>query len=415
MSSLSATNLRDNLAPQLAILIGGKQVPDELSSQIVGFEVEFETGKLPVASVTFSNQHLIASDHKLLFIGQRIEYSWGFEGDMSPKVSDKITRVEGFKPFTIRTFHEESTKKANKGKTSAVHKAKITETARKIAQQNNMRAEIDPGISIDLPVITQTHETDIEFLRRYANTYGLEFKIVVEDGRQGFILRQPLHNAPPKRELVYFEDGDGNPMGDILSFDPKEGSAGQSSGAEHHGVNPAKKQPFAAKATEKDTGAKHGKHGYQVHINAETGKRTIIRGAPSAGHTKPTPHHNQRTAFSAAKGSVANNEKKQMEATIESVGHWDVQDGDMIKLTGLGKRYSGNWTVRKVTHTINESGYWMVIEVYRSAGGGVQSGSAKPTRAAVNNHSKATKSKGGKQLKGVYISGATGKHTKVFK
>jgi len=45
------------------------------------------------------------------------------------------------------------------------------------------------------------------------------------------------------------------------------------------------------------------------------------------------------------------------------IGIPKLRAGDMVEITGIGKRFSGNYTLNKVTHTINKSGYQTQFEV----------------------------------------------------
>jgi uncharacterized protein involved in type VI secretion and phage assembly len=51
------------------------------------------------------------------------------------------------------------------------------------------------------------------------------------------------------------------------------------------------------------------------------------------------------------------------EATGSCIGMPELRAGDMIEIQGVGKRFSGKYRLRRVTHTIDDSGYRTTFEV----------------------------------------------------
>jgi phage protein D len=55
------------------------------------------------------------------------------------------------------------------------------------------------------------------------------------------------------------------------------------------------------------------------------------------------------------------------------IGVPNLRPGDNVRLTGLGKRFTGDYYVKKVEHTIGSSGYLTNFEVRSTYDGGLKS------------------------------------------
>lgn len=52
-----------------------------------------------------------------------------------------------------------------------------------------------------------------------------------------------------------------------------------------------------------------------------------------------------------------------------TIGNRLLTDGRLIRVTGVGKKYSGNWYITKATHTVDDSGWLVSLEITRNARG----------------------------------------------
>ena len=58
--------------------------------------------------------------------------------------------------------------------------------------------------------------------------------------------------------------------------------------------------------------------------------------------------------------------------TGQVIGLPDLRPGDNLELQGLGRRFTGQYYIKKIEHTLGASGYLTTFEVRRVFDGGVQ-------------------------------------------
>jgi phage protein D len=105
------------------------------------------------------------------------------------------------------------------------------------------------------------------------------------------------------------------------------------------------------------------------------------------GSVAVTTAADAKTAQSMAKSTAANAVKNAISARAETIGLPYLASKTAITITGIGKKFSGNWKIKNVTHKIDSGGYTCSLELTKSDIGKTSSsgGDRQKSEAAAKN------------------------------
>lgn len=273
-------------------------------------------------------------------------------------------------------------------------KMSYSDVATSIAEEMGLEADVQKT-KTKYDHIPQTNEDNIEFLRRIGNKIGFTTNIY---GSKLFFRHQDF-GSKPQRTLYWFIDG----AGEVEKFNPKIKTNGSQSAASTNGVDPTSKESTNKKSS--GTNNTHlGKYSYVVDgITGE--EKRILTPVSSASNNKVAGSDGDDDATA---GSMANAEKKWIEAEINCIGIPEIHAGGLVTILGVGKKWSGNWYIKTVRHTIDNDGYRTSLECTRDASGKA----AKISEEVDGNVNNKTDNSGSKKPgKVVIVDGITGKET----
>lgn len=225
-------------------------------------------------------------------------------------------------------------------KKSDAHENKtLKQIAEKVANKNNLTIQgTIPEITFGR--ITQNKETDLAFLKRISQEYGVLFAV-----RENVITFTSIYDVE-KRNVSFSVD-----KSEISSYDLKDKADGMIKNASVKSKNAKKNEPVT---TNLDFEKYKKEQGFSsdTPVNKDSG----------VTHTKA---ENKQQAEAKAKAIMHLSATNQMEGSIEMQGTTLAIAGNNFQLTGIGK-LSGKYHIKSSSHKIDKaSGYTVSLEIKR--------------------------------------------------
>ena len=192
----------------------------------------------------------------------------------------------------------------------------------------------------------QHNQTDLEFLTGRARRIGYE--VALEDRT---LLFRPKNRLRVATVVLRRDQG-------LLSFSPRLTTMGQTSGAVVQGWDPTRPTAQLRAVTGTDDPKADGDPLTAALPTAgalSVGNRTVIR-----------PLADQAEATALADGLAGVTEPWRIVATGTCLGRTDLRAGDLVRIEGLGSRFSGDYAVSAATHTFDPmTGYRTTFDARR--------------------------------------------------
>jgi phage protein D len=234
-------------------------------------------------------------------------------------------------------------------KTKSYLRMKDSDIARQIASNSGLSPQVEDS-SVTLEYVLQHNQTDLEFLQDRAARIG--FEVFAQDNNLYFRPRQTVGSASLtlKREV------------ELLEFYPRLTTLNQVEEVVFQGWDPKQKKEVTA---ESRAGSVRGKLG---KTSGPEAVQKAFRGTKSVEVRSPLS--SQGEADQLALGLL--NEMALQHITGEGVciGSVDLRPGKLIKIEGLGDRFSGSYYVTSTEHSyLPKRGYRTAFTVRRNATG----------------------------------------------
>jgi phage protein D len=338
--------LPDIYAPAFELRIGNAPLDPESAASIL--EVSVTEHLDPPNEFSFR-----LNDPTLKFIdqreerfteGTRVEVSLGYRGDTRLTMVGEVTAVSADFPSsgaaTLEVEGYDLLHAATRGTTSRIFGGPGPDTAlsdsevvSQIASDMQLVPEIDRTPSRTEPWI-QNNVTNLEMLEDIARASGFFLWV---DGTTLYFKQNPP--VPTRVRLRWGQN--------LLSFTPRVTTAGRVNAFEVRAWDYVQKQAIKGRA-ERSVGSLSVAGEHQV-------------GSGSGGRSERVMwrDHGIRSAVEAqayADRLLADQEQGALGGSGSSVGRTDIRAGSILELSGIG-RFSRDYQVEEVTHTIGEGGY----------------------------------------------------------
>lgn len=379
----------------VTIKLDGKPLPAELAARSLGATVEFTDQKLPKVTLPFSNTDLAITDHDLLNMAKHVSVQWGYlGGERSKEYRATVKKITGFKVIKLLAYDAEGTKLTGTGTPKVWTNLKYSDIARQIAEKHGLKADVeDSGIAKEQ--VNQSAQTDLAFLQGLGEEIG--FECYIEGGVLHFHKRR--YGAKPAVALHYYN----GMYGDVIDFNPAEETLNEADEATATGMDPMTKDPIVTKADNETTERDALGQGTYM-IDWLTGAWDKLTGA--VGKQVPTTAPTASEAKTQADAKFRQAEEDSIKATVQTVGKPGLVAGMLVTVTGVGKRWSGNWYIAQVTHELSGK-YTCTLELERNA-----TNDAKHATGGTANTQKPDGAATAGQPATVIISGSTGQVVK---
>lgn len=377
-------------APTYYVRVDNQSLPEELAQRILSVEIDEEDGKLPKVTVSLQNQDLALIDDDRLTTGKRFSVRWGYLGSLNwGEVSGSVKKVKGFLTRDVVAYGE-ALAMASQTETRVWSNVRYSDIAREIAARWGLTPIVAETSAVHEQV-AQSNESDFKFLQRLAQKVGYT---VESDGE---ILRfgPKDFGAAPVLALVY-RGRDGS----ILTFDPVEEEVGEPGEVRVVAMDPQEKRVIVAQADNEST---EREAAGPVYFSAETGAEVAVSPVdPEVKRQIASVVATVEEAKEQADAEFRKAEESIIKAKAKVIGDPRLRAGKIITIRGVGRRYSGNWRIKKAVHRLG-AGYLVELELERNATPAVAG--KEETQAMVNSKAAQVSS----DIREIVYSGETGR------
>jgi uncharacterized protein len=225
-------------------------------------------------------------------------------------------------------------------KKSDAHESKtLRQIVEKVAQKNNLKVVGNiPNITIQR--VTQSRETDLSFLKRISNDYGVIFSV-----REQTITFTSIYDLQQRKESLTIDKSD------LKSYSIKDKSAEGKSATKVVHSSPKKNEKIEVDLA------------YQQYLKDEGSKYPDIVNKDTEVVHKRT--ENKQQGELKAKAYMNLSASNQFEGRLSMEGNNLMISGNNFQLTGLGI-LSGKYNIKTSSHKIDKSGgYNVEVEIKR--------------------------------------------------
>lgn len=350
---------RSPLVPEFDIIINGSPLPATAEPYVIGVTVDDDTDlpsmfMLELTGADSQNQDIPWIDDDNLFsVGNVVEVKLGYAGNVESLIIGEITSLEpefvfNRKPsLTVRGYDRRHRLQRGR-KTRTFVQQKDSDIAAQIASEAGLTARtIDSKVVHDY--VMQVNQTDMEFLQERSRR--MQYEVMVQDKT---LIFRPVANADSAIVTLTFDDH-------LLEFYPRLSSAYQVNEVTVRGWNPKQNKEIVGRASAGDevstmggqaTGAALVKNKFGAAVGAIS-DRPILTQA-EADQLAKARFNNMALTFISGEGICW--------------GRTDLRPGKVIKIDGIGKRFSGQYYITSTLHQYTpHQGYQTHFTVKRNA------------------------------------------------
>lgn len=355
---MTARDAFDTLAPEFTVKVNGSLLPNQATADLIKISILDDVdapGMFAITIVGWDTTQMKAKwiDDPLFQEGNAVEIAFGYRDDRHNTITGEITGLEPdfpeLKPptLTIRGYDRRHRLMRSRRSRSFTN-CKDSDIAAQLASEANLRPKVDDS-GVKLPYVLQHNQTDLEFLAMRARR--INFEIMVSDRD---LLFRPRKIADAAELTLHREV-------ELLEFRPRLTTVGQVPKLEVRGWDPAKKQEIVGRAGAGDephlmAGSKSGPAATQRAFDA----------GPSARVTSPVQSQDEADAM--AKHGFAEMALGYIRADGLCIGEPRMRAGTVVKIEGIGARFSGSYYVLSVEHSFRpQKGYRTHFSARRNA------------------------------------------------
>lgn len=356
-------------APAFRVEINGANLAADVSKNIQQVSVVSESDAMDSFSLTLVNEYpkmrwTHSGDADLFQEGSVVTIAMGYVDDIQEMIEGEITKISpsfpenGNATVTIEGHNRMHWLHGNKN-TRAFQKMSDKQIVDKIAQEAGLETESeDPGVQHDY--VLQANQSDLEFLRdRAAKAH---FELLVKGKK--LIFRKSNEVASKQYTFIWGHTQaafSGSNTLPLKSFSTTLNTLKPASKVEVRGYDPKNKTAFVGQAGTGDESSKMSgsKPGSQVVTGAFHKPRKHVQVTVPVGSQAEADQH--------AKSVFNNLGLEFITGNASTIGVPAIRSGSVVQLQGLGPKFSGEYLVDKVTHTVGGNGYLMDFTVKRNS------------------------------------------------
>ncbi len=356
---MPVANPDNPLVADFDVIINGAPLPVEAAAYVAGVSVD-ESIDLPsmftlemIGSDAQEQTIPWIDDQKLFAIGNVIEIKLGYVDDLETLLIGEITALEPEFVFnrlpglTVRGYDRRHRLQRGR-KTRTFVQQKDSDIAAQIASEAGLTAQAEDSGTVH-DYVLQANQTDLEFLHERASR--IQYEVIVEDKTLSF---RPVANAQGEVLTLTMDD-------DLLEFYPRLSSLGQVSEVTVRSWSSKDKKELISQA----------KAGDEVStMGGQQSGAALVEGAFGAAieQWSTYPVATQAEADQMARARLNDRVLELISGEGACWGRTDVRSGKVIKIDGLGQRFSGQYYVTGVIHRYSsQGGYETHFTVRRNA------------------------------------------------
>ena len=348
----------DLLAPRFELRLNGGELLPQAEADVVEASALQDVAAPGMFALRLRNEdretgRLTWSDHSLFSLGTAVEIRMGYGRQLRTVMDGEITGLEpelraGEPPMLTVRGHDRRHRLMRGRKSRSFTQIQDSEIARQIAQEAGLTAEVESTRNV-LEYVLQHNQTDLEFLHDRAARLG--FEIVIEGRR----LRFRSHANTGAAALTLTREDD------LLEIDLRLSTLGQAAQVEVRAWNPKDKDAFIGQAAAGGEGTTMG--------GSVTGPQAVQSAfGSSVARVVDEPVFLQNEAGQIASGRLREMALGYVAGEGIAKGRPDLAAGTVIRMDGLGRRFSGLYYVTSARHSWSpRRGYRTAFTVRRNA------------------------------------------------
>jgi phage protein D len=329
------------LVPEFDVVINGTAMTADMQAYVVGVSVDDQVAlpsmfTLEMAGSDEKGEEIPWIDDENLFsLGHVVEIKMGYADKLETLFKGEITGLEPEFAFdrlpglTVRGYDRRHRLQLGR-KTKTFVQQKDSDIASQVASGAGLTAQVTDSTVVH-DYVVQANQTDMEFLQERARR--IQFEVGIDDKTLFF---RPVKNDASEVLTLKMED-------DLLEFNPRLTSSSQISEVKVMGWSPKDKKSLMGQAGVGDESSTMGgqKSGAQLVQGAFGDVAGIIATRPVMTQAEADQmahaHLNERVLTLISGDGVCK-------------GRTDLRSGTVIKIEGVGKRFSGQYYVTGVVH-----------------------------------------------------------------
>jgi len=343
----------DTFAPRFNVRISGVTLSSDVTNQTISISYESNLDIADMFTLVLQNPDNQFTDSALFDLGKTVEVHMGYANHLEPMMLGEITALQpsfpqrGVPTMTITGYDKSWRLRHNQPDRPPFQYMNDSMIAAQIALEAGLIPIVDPSPFFHKDPLHQT-DSDMAFLKERAKANF--FDVYVHWDRLYFQFPRP------QEEAVVLEWHKS-----LSSFTPRLSSAGQAGIQVIRGYNEELAQAVVGLATGFDLNLDNivEKLGSAaLDTLAQLGRRVIRTHAISS----------PLDAIALAKAILQDLLEGMYEGSGSTIGIPDLRAGRFVLIRGVGKRFSGSYRLKKVTHTIDSGGYLTTFEVTQRSG-----------------------------------------------
>jgi len=347
----------DTLAPDFRIDIDGREVSEQLSADLVGVRVLEDTEATSTCALLLScwdgvEMKVKWIDDDLFREGTAIAVRIGYRDRMEEIFAGEITGLEpefhsAEAPLLTVRSYDRSHRLMQEKKTRSFLRMKDSDIAGQIASEGGFRADTE-DTRVRHEHVLQHNQTDLEFLKQRGERIGFEvfvlgstlsFRARQVEGDEALVLRREI---------------------ELLEFYPRSTAMHQVAEVTVRGWDPKQKREFVAQSR---AGEVRGRLG---NTTGPAAMQQSFRA--TLAHQVRSPVSSQEEADRLAAGLLNELALDHVTGDGVCIGRPDLRPGRLIKIEGIGRRFSGRYYVTATEHSyVRNRGYRTAFRVKRNA------------------------------------------------
>lgn len=365
----------DYYAPNFKVEVEGRELDPECKGDVLDLKVSMDIDNLTSFDLTVNNWDdkkfgFKYSDTQIFDVGNRVHIRMGYADDLRFMASGIISALtpkfpESGPPTLGVTGLDPMLKLRDRKPIGSDQKIfeKLTdgEIAEIVAKRNHLQVKASKD-GPRHPLVIQKNQDDAKFLMERATRIDFDCYIRVDpdNGQDTLYFRPPSDGRDGSKIRIYvFEWGKS-----LINFNPKLNLGQQVGKVTVRGWDPRTKSQITYTAGPDDLPKSGGgESGPALAATRLNDKQDVVVDRPVA---------TLQEARDLALSLLRERAYTYLTGSGQAIGIPDLRPGDNIELQGLGKRFSGEYYVTKVEHSLGSSSYLTQFDVRRLTDGGTQ-------------------------------------------
>ena len=337
--SASAAPAQDIARPGFAVTVDGTPLPLAVALRVSRVCVDEDAGlpgmfTLELAGGDDTNETAWI-DGTTFPLGAAVEVKMGYGGLLQTLIAAEITGLEpvftrGGRPSLTLRGHDRCHRLLRGRKTRSFVQQKDSDIAAAIASEVGLTARAEDSQVVH-DYVLQANQSNMEFLRERARS--IEYELVVEGRTLHF-----RHVQNDRGEILTL-----TPEDDLLEFFPRLSTLGQAGEVELRGWSPKDKKEIVAKAKSGDEGSTMGGRDSGAALaESAFGAAAVL--------LSDRPVFTQAEADQLALARFNHAVLELVSGEGVCTGRTDLRPGQVIKIDGIGTRFSGQYYLSATSH-----------------------------------------------------------------